>query len=184
MLTGRALLNESLVLGVFVLGLAVAARSRRRWRWPDIVVMYLMGLLFELLTAHMWRYHDIFLILPSSIDDDLSVLFPLGWAGWIMTTDAVAGRLADRGRIRSWWARHLVLMGVWLVIGDAAETLFYRIGMIEYIRDEATRVNYLLGQIPGLPPTVILAGYAVVPPLAVQFMRALSATAPRAGRAR
>lgn len=180
----RAVLNESLVLGVFALGLVLAARGRRRWRWTEIVVMYLMGLLFEVLTAHLWRYHDLLLVLPGPIDDDLSVLLPLGWAGWIMTTHAIAVRLWERWRIRSAWTRHLVLMGVWLVIGSAAETLFYRIGMIEYVHAESGGMLFVLGQIPGLPPTNVLLGYAGIPPVAVQFMRALAASPGPGARAR
>ena len=131
--------------------------------------MYVMGLLFEIFTSHMWTYNHIFIVIPVPGAKDISALFPLGWAGWIMVTTTVTQVLWKLLRAERWWVRHLVLMGVWFVVGGAAETTFYRIGMFEYVNDASTRINFLLGQWGGLPPTMILLGYGGLPPLVSQF---------------
>src|SRR5689334_8304475 len=150
MIDARAVLTEGAVLGVFGAGLAVSRLLHRPWRVAEILTMYVVGLLFEVLTCYMWRYHHLFLLLPWPLDDDISILLPLGWAGMIMTATPIAERLWRSWRARSGLERHLVLAAVWLVTGVAAETAFYRIGMIEYVRDPRTEVNFLLGQAPGL----------------------------------
>jgi len=171
MISWHAIRNEAGVLAVFLAGLLVAARCRRRWTMPEMIVMYALGLLFELLSAHMWNYHDILLILPTQIDNDVSVLFPFGWAGLIMIATSTTEALWRRWRMTSWWKRHAVLVVVWLVVGDLVETTFYRIGMIEYVNDESTKANFSLGQVPGLPPTMILVGYGMLQPFASHYMR-------------
>lgn len=133
--------------------------------------MYALGLLFELLTAHMWTYHHIFLLLPTRIDHDISVLFPLGWAGLIMTATPVAESLWKRWRLNGPIQRHLVLMAAWLLIGDLSETTFYRAGMIEYVNDSSTAANFCLGQWPGLPPTMVLVGYGLLQPFVTHYFR-------------
>jgi len=174
----RAVATEGAVLGVFGIGWLVSRALRRPWRAAEVLTMYMVGMLFEVLTCFMWQYHHIFLVLPWPLDNDISILFPLGWAGMIMTATPVAERLAARWRARSGLARHLVLAGVWLVIGAAAETTFYRIGMIEYIRDARTEVNFLLGQAPGLPPTLVLLCYGITQPFFSRYLQWLE-RAPR-----
>lgn len=178
----RSLATECAVLGVFALGLLVSRRLGRRWSPMELVLMYAVGLLFEVLTAFMWRYHHIAFRLPSRVDDDLSIFFPLGWAGMITGATAVAEWVWRRWRIRGWWRRHAVLMGVWLVFGDTAETIFHRIGMIEYVREPSTEINFLLGQIPGLPPTMILLCYGLVQPFVSKLFQRLERDLGRGGR--
>jgi hypothetical protein len=169
----RSLATEAAVLGVFAAGLLVSKTLRRRWSPMEIVLMYAVGLLFEILTAFMWRYHHILFVLPSRVDDDLSIFFPLGWAGMITGATAVGERLADRWRVRGAWGRHGVLALAWLVIGDLAETTFHRIGMIEYVRSPDTEFNFWLGRVPGLPPTMILLGYGIFQPFASRLFQRL-----------
>lgn len=167
----RSLLTEAGVACVFLSGLVVSRRLNRTWTGGELVVMYLIGLLFEVMTCYMWQYHHIVLIIPTPLDNDISALFPLGWAGLLMATTSLAEAVWARWRLVRWWSRHLVLMGLWLVVGDCSETIFAGIGMIEYIRDPRTETNFLLGRIPGLPPTMILATYPVFMPLGSQFIR-------------
>jgi hypothetical protein len=171
----RAILVKAAILAVFAAGLLVARAYRRRWPPAEIAVMYLVGLLFEIVTGYMWNYHYIFIrypsFLPVNLGGDISLLLPLGWAGWIMICTTLAEEIWDRYRLLSTWSRHLALSAVWLVIGAAGETLFYRMGMIEYVRNDATRVNFLLGQAPGLPPTMILVGYGLLQPFFSHYFR-------------
>lgn len=169
MITLRMVLTEGAVVGVFLVGILVSRRFGRRWHATEIITMYVLGLLFEVLTAYMWKYHYIFLTYPIDIDGDISVLFPLGWAGMIMVTTTLAEVLWVSIGTKKWWSRHLVLMVVWLVIGDLAETTFYQIGMIEYVHNERTEVNFVLGQLPGLPPTMVLLFYGLAQPLFSQY---------------
>lgn len=167
----RSILTEGAVLAVFFVGIIVSRRFNRRWTGGELVVMYFIGLLFEVMTSYMWQYHHIFLILPTPIDSDISVLFPLGWAGMLMITTTLAEAMWARWKVARWWSRHLVLMAVWLVVGDVAETAFYNIGMIEYVREPRTEINFVLGQLPGLPPTLVLATYPIIQPLGSIFLR-------------
>jgi len=171
MITGRMLLTECGVLGVFVGGLLVSRCFKRRWHATEIITMYAFGLLFELLTADLWNYHNIFLVFPFRVDRDISVLFPLGWSGLIMTATPIAEYSWRRWKVNSWWARYLLIVIVWLVIGGISETTFYNVGMIGYVHNESTRVSFILGQLPYLPPTMILAGYGLIPPLVSYFFR-------------
>ena len=172
-MTARALFNECAVLAGFLLSLAVAFRWQRRWAVTEIILMYAIGLLFELLTCFLWQYHDIAFVIPTPIDNDISALFPLGWAGWVILTTTLAEVLWRRWSIASWWARHLVLMALWLAVGDVAETFYYRRGMIEYLQTPHASLLYAWGQVPGLPPTLVLLGYAQLPPLVSQLFRRL-----------
>lgn len=165
MITGRTLLTEGGVLGVFVIGLLVSRRLKRRWHATEIITMYALGLLFEVLTSSMWNYHNIFLVFPFHFDSDISILFPLGWAGLIMVATPVAEHAWRRWKVKSWLTRGLLLTAIWLAIGSISETTFYNAGMIEYVRTTETGVLYLLGQLPGLPPTMVLLGYGLLPPL-------------------
>jgi hypothetical protein len=167
--TPRALATEAGVLGVFLLGALVSRSLRRRWHGSEIATMYALGLLFEVLTAHMWTYHHIFLVFPFAVDRDISILFPLGWAGLIMTATPLAERVWERRRLTGRAARHLALAAVWLAVGGASEIAFYTAGMIEYVRTDATRVNFALGQLPHLPPTLVLLGYGLLQPFASHF---------------
>ena len=167
----RSLLTEGAVLGVFLAGLGVSRALRRPWTGGEVAVMYVVGLMFEVLTCYMWKYHHIFLILPTPLDDDISALFPLGWAGLLMATTSLAEAAWARWRGSGWWARHLILMGVWLLIGDLSETTFAGIGMIEYVRQPNTEINFALGRLPGLPPTMILVTYPVFMPWGSHFIR-------------
>src|SRR5690348_9629756 len=125
----RSVLTEGGVLLVFLIGVVVSRALGRRWHPSEIFTMYALGLLFEILTAHMWNYHHIFLIFPTRIDNDISILFPFGWAGLIMTATAIAERVWALTDMRNLLGRHLLLAGIWLAIGDLAETTFYNIGM-------------------------------------------------------
>lgn len=169
--TLRAIATEAGVFGVFLVGLLISRALRRRWHPAEVAVMYLAGLLFELLTAHFWTYHHIFLVLPTRVDLDISIIFPLGWAGFVMAVTAVTEEGWRRWRMRRIWARAAWMALVSLTVGDAFETFFYRIGMIEYVRSEETRVAFILGQLPGLPPSMILSNYAIVLPCFVLFFR-------------
>lgn len=169
----RSLATELAVLGVFAIGLLLSRRLGRRWSPMEILLMYGIGLLFEILTAHMWRYHHIAFLLPSRVDDDLSIFFPLGWAGLITGATSIAEALWRRWRVRGWFRQQAVLVVTWLLYGDIIETIFYRIGMIEYVRDPSTEVNFLLGQVPGLPPTMILIGYGLLQPFATRMFQRL-----------
>ena len=188
MINIRALFFKAAILAVFALGLLVARLFRRRWAASEISVMYVLGLLFEIVTGYMWNYHDIFIhfgsVFPAYFGGDISLLFPLGWAGWIMTCTTLAEEIWKRRAIRSWWARHLVLAAVWLIVGSAGETAFYRMGMIEYVRNDMTRVNFLLGQVPGLPPTMILVGYGILQPFFSHYFRWLESDMARATKNR
>ncbi len=171
LITPRSILTELGVLGVFLIGVLVSRKLKRRWHPTEVAVMYSLGLLFEVLTCHMWHYHYIFLIYPLYIANDISVVFPLGWAGLIMTATPIAEKIWKKARVKLWIMRHLILMGTWLIVGDTAETIFCNIGMIEYINNEATKVNFLLGQAPYLPPTVVLVGYGLLQPFVSWFLR-------------
>ncbi len=173
MIPWRALGTEAAVLGVFLTGLLISRRLGRRWSGMELLLMYFVGLMFELYTAYMWHYHHILFLLPSQVDSDLSVLFPLGWAGLITGATAIAETLWRRWKVRGWWRQHAVLMLTWLAYGDVVETIFYRIGMIEYVRTPSTEVNFLLGQAPGLPPTMILIGYGLLQPFATRMFQRL-----------
>ncbi len=165
-------LTECAVLGVFVIGLLVSRHFKRRWHVTEIMTMYALGLLLEVLTAHMWTYHNVFLLFDFRVAHDISVLFPLGWAGLIMIATPIAESAWRRWNVGSWWSRHLVLVVVWLMVGDTSETIFYNLGMIEYVRNDATEMNFLLGQLPRLPPTMILlVGFGVLLPLVSHFFR-------------
>ena len=180
----RSLLTEAGVLGVFAIGLYVSRAYKRRWHPSEIVTMYALGLLFEVLTSYMWDYHHIFLVYGFHIDHDISVLFPLGWAGLIMTVTPLAEHCWRRCRITSWWARHLVLMGVWLVVGDISETTFYNVGMIEYVRSDSTEMFFVLGQLPYFPPTMILVGYSLLHPFVTYFFQWMERGLARSASAR
>lgn len=165
----RSVLTEAAVLGVFVCGVAVSRTLKRRWTVPEIVLMCAIGLLFELLTAHWWNYRHIFLLIPTPIDSDISALFPLGWAGLMMIATPAAERLRERWDLKPWWQGHLVMMGAWLVVGSISEATFNAIGMIEYI--DGPELRLLFGQLPGLPPTIYMIGYAFLPALIAQLFR-------------
>ena len=182
MMPWRSVGTELAVLGVFATGLLISRRLGRRWSGMELLMMYFVGLLFEVLTAYIWRYHHIMFLLPSKVDDDLSIFFPLGWAGLITAATSTAEWLWRRWNVRGWWARHGVLTVVWLACGDTAETIFYRIGMIEYVRDPSTGVNFLLGQVSGLPPTMILLGYGVLQPFASRMFQRLERDLARGSR--
>ncbi len=169
MIPWGAIATEAGVLCVFLLGLGISRLFRRRWHPTEIMTMYALGLLFEVLTAYMWEYHNIILVFPFLIADDISATFPLGWAGLIMTVTSLVERLWGRWRIKGWWRRHLILMSAWLVIGDVTETIFHNAGMFEYVRDEHTRINFVLGQFKPLPPTVVLLGYGFLQPFVTWF---------------
>jgi hypothetical protein len=170
-----ALFVKAAILAVFAASLLVARIFRRHWPPAEISVMYLLGLMFEIATGYMWNYHHLFIrfpsVFPAYFGGDISVLLPFGWAGWIMICTTLAEEIWDRWRVRRLFARHLILAAVWLIIGSAGETLFYRIGMIEYVKNDMTRVNFLLGQVPGLPPTMILAGYGLLMPFFSHYFR-------------
>src|SRR6185436_11634639 len=123
-----------------------------------------------------------FLLIPTPLDDDISALFPLGWAGLLMMTTSLAEAGWARWKVTRWWGRHLLLMTVWWVIGDLSETTFAGIGMIEYVRQPNTELNFLLGRISGLPPTMILVSYPVFMPLGSHFIRWLERGLRPAGR--
>jgi hypothetical protein len=182
MIPWRTVGTEAAVLAVFAFGLAVSRRLRRPWAAPELVLMYALGLLFEVLTAPMWRYHWIALRLPFWGDGDISAAFPLGWTGWILAATAIAERWWRAAGFVRWWTRHLALMAVWLVLGGAGETFFYRIGMIEYVATGPGRVNFVLGQAEGLPPTAVLLGYGGLPPLVSQLFRWLERALARRSR--
>ncbi|MFA6030348.1 MAG: hypothetical protein WC969_10880 [Elusimicrobiota bacterium] len=165
----RSALTEAAVLAVFLGGIAVSRALKRRWSAPEVVLMCSIGLLFELLTAHWWNYRNIFILIPTPIDDDISALFPLGWAGLMMIATPVAERLRERWGLARWWQGHLVMMGVWLVVGSISEATFNAIGMIEYV--DRPQLRLLLGQLPGLPPTIYMVGYAFLPALIAQIFR-------------
>ena len=74
MISGIEVFTESSVLALFLIGLLVSIKLKRRWHVTEIISMYALGLLFEILTSHMWIYHNIFLIFPFS--EDISVTFP------------------------------------------------------------------------------------------------------------
>ena len=99
MITGAAVFNEGSVLAVFLIGLLVSIKLKRRWHITEIITMYALGLLFEILTSHMWIYHNIFLVFPFA--EDISVTFPLGWAGMIMTATTMAETLWRKFEIRT-----------------------------------------------------------------------------------
>lgn len=168
MISARSVLTEAAVAGVFAFGLVVSRRLGRRWTWAEVCVMVLMGLLFELVTARMWTYHHVFILLPTFIDSDISALFPVGWAGLVMAATSCAERAWARKGVVHPLGRHLVLMLCWLAFGAVTEAVFYRIGMIEYVDIPGRRL--LLGQLPGLPPTVYMAGYSIIPPAFSQFL--------------
>ena len=102
MITTRMILTECGVLAVFFLGLWVSHWLGRRWHATEMVAMYALGLLFELLTAHLWMYHNVFLVFRFEVAGDISILFPLGWAGLVMTSSLLDChpriKLTDRGR--------------------------------------------------------------------------------------
>lgn len=166
MITLRMLMTEAAVLAVFPLGLFLARRLGRGWHLSEIVILYGVGLLFEILTAHMWTYHHVFLVLPTPIDSDISLLFPLGWVGFVLTATALAEYFWKKFKAQRWWVRHGILMLTWLPVGLIGEIIFYRIGMIEYIDPR----RLILGQLPFLPPTLYLIGYAITPPFFSQFL--------------
>jgi hypothetical protein len=169
MITVRACLTEAGVLGVFLLGLLVSRSLGRRWHVTEIAMMYVIGLLFEILTAYWWTYRNIFILLPIPINRDISALFPLGWAGLNLISASIAERFWDMHDIKTWWKRHGVLMAVWLIVGSISEATFNAAGMMEYV-DRPTR-RLLLGQLPNLPPTIYMVGYAFLPPVITQFFR-------------
>jgi len=167
----RAVLTECGVLGLFIIGLLLSYRYKRWWHPTEIIAMYSLGLLFEVLTAYMWIYHNIIFVFPFEIDHDISVFFPLGWAGMIIIATTLTETLWTAIGVRKWWSRHVWLSAVWLVFGGLTEITFHKIGMIEYVRDERTGVNFLLGQMPGMPPTMVLLFYGILPPLISQYFR-------------
>jgi len=167
-MTPRAVLSESAILGVFFLGLFLSRWLGGRRHPSELVLLFAVGLLFEILTAHLWTYHHVFLVLPTPIDSDISVMLPLGWTGLVLFSTAAAERVWARWGLSRWWAKHGVLAGIWLLCGAVGETFFYNIGVIEYI-DIPARV-FILGQLKPLPPTNYLVGYALVPPLFSQFL--------------
>ena len=163
MITGTAVFNEGSVLAVFLIGLLVSIKLKRRWPITEIITMYALGLLFEILTSHMWIYPNIFLVFPFA--EDISVIFPLGWAGMIMTATTMAETLWRKFEIRTWWMKHVVLMLSWWVVGDIAETILYNTGLFDYARDASTELTFILGQVEPLPPTMILVGYGLLQPI-------------------
>lgn len=165
------ILTEGVVLGVFFLGLYVSRKLERRWHPSEIVTMYCIGLSFEVLTAYMWQYRNISLLLSFPDTSDIAILFPLGWAGLIMTATSIVEYAWRRWNIKVWWKKHLVLMATWLVVGGSREIFFYNFGMIEYINNEYTQVNFLLGQVSYLPPFMILIGYSVLQPFISYFFQ-------------
>jgi len=184
----RSVLTEAAVFSVFLVGAGVSRWFKRRWTGGEIMVMYFMGLLFEVMSSYMWHYHYLFLLLPTPVAPDISVLQPLAWGGLIMTATPLAESAWSRWKVTRWWKRHLILMGIWLLVGGVAETVFYDIGMTEYVRQPNTEYNFIFGQLPGFPPTLILAAYPLVQPLGTVFLRWLerglqSPGAPRARRA-
>ncbi len=183
MITTAMVLTEMGVLGVFLVGIVTSRVLRRRWHPSEILVMYALGLLFEMLTAHFWEYQDIFLVFP--FEQDISVLFPLGWAGLIMTATSFAEHLWARFGVQSRLRRHLLLMACWLVVGNTAEIIFYNAGMIEYLRGPRSEINFILGQVPYLPPFMVLVGYGMGQPFVSHFFRWMEGglSAPQPGDA-
>ena len=167
MVSGKEVFTESSVLAVFLVGLLVSAKLKRRWHTTEIITMYALGLLFEVLTAHMWIYHNIFLVFPFS--EDISVTFPLGWAGFVMTSTSIAETLWRRFEIETWWMKHVVLSASWLAVGGIAETVYYNGGLFDYVRDESAEIIFLLGQLEPLPPTVVLVVYGLCMPIVSQY---------------
>lgn len=163
MISGAEVFTESSVLAVFLIGLLVSIKLKRRWHTTEIICMYALGLLFEVLTSHMWIYHNIFLIFPFS--EDISVTFPLGWAGFVMTATTIAETLWRKFEIKTWWMKHVVLSVSWLLVGGIAETIFYNGGLFDYARDASTGSIFILGQVEPLPPTVVLVVYGLLLPI-------------------
>jgi len=166
-----ALAMEGGVFCVFIIGVLVSRLLGRRWHPAEVVFIYVLGLLFEVLTSYMWEYHHILVKLPLAVAGDISALFPLGWAGLVMMATALAERVWGRYRIGAWWARHLVLVVAWLVVGDTSETLFYNAGLFSYVRDERTAFIFAWGQAEPFPPTFILLGYGILLPFVSHYLR-------------
>ncbi len=141
MITPQALMTEAGVLAILICGFLASRALGRRWHFTEVMIMYTLGLLFEILTSHMWRYHNIFLLLPLLCAEDISILFPLAWAGLVMTATAMAEYIWRRHTVTR-MGRHAIMMLVWFLIGNIFETLFYNVGVIEYVRDEHTAINF------------------------------------------
>jgi len=167
----KPVLIELGVLGVFLTGLVLSRMLKRRWHPSEIIIMYVFGFLFEVLTAHMWSYLNVFLTFSFTVAKHISILSPLGWAGLVMGTTAIAERLWKRFRIRNRVARHCVLMMAWLLLGGGFEITFYNVGMFEYIRSQSTQVNFVLGQLPHMPPNMVFLGYFLIMPFISQYFR-------------
>lgn len=163
MISGVEVFTESSVLAVFLIGLLVSIKLKRRWHVTEIICMYALGLLFEVLTSHMWDYHNIFLVFPFS--EDISVTFPLGWAGFVMAATSIAETLWRKYEIKTWWMQYIVLSGSWFVVGGTAETAYHNGGLFDYVRDGSTEIIFHLGQLEPLPPTVVLVVYGLCMPL-------------------
>ncbi|MDE2293404.1 MAG: hypothetical protein KGL53_15085 [Elusimicrobia bacterium] len=158
----RDIFSEAAIVGLFAAGWGISKALGRRWTGAEVVVLAVIGLLFELLTAKLWHYHHIIFIIPTTIDNDISATFPFAWAGLVMAATSMAEWAWRRWSLAPLWKRQLALSGAWFLCGLFAETLFYNIGVIEYTDPPGWRL--IPGQFPPFPPTNFIVGYALVPP--------------------
>ncbi|MGL1935174.1 MAG: hypothetical protein OCD01_09140 [Fibrobacterales bacterium] len=124
-----------------------------------IVILYLVGMTFEILTEDSWNYNKAMDRATFMLRDrDVSLIFGLGWIGTLSFGMSFAKVLRDFADVDLYWSLFIALG----VVGNILEASFLKLGLWKY-NMEAKGVNLGFKHMPcilGVPLSVVV-GYFV-----------------------
>ena len=142
-----------LILSLFVIGL-IPDSLYTHIPFRTIVVLYLFGMLFEILSEDLWTYNPIMNKATFMLRDrDVSLIFGLGWIGVLSLGMMFAKVLRDHADFGLYWS---LFVGVG-VIGTMTEMLYLKLGLWKYNMDQKA-LNWSLKKMPmimGVPLSVV-----------------------------
>jgi hypothetical protein len=116
----------------FFVGLLVAILMSIEYIFIKILILFGIGLLFELLTANFWKYCDDLInsfFCPAGAK--INIIFPFGWLGLLLGAFALTKVFITYLLLPTYLSYFLGFM----IIGSFSEILFFNLGYWTYNSD-------------------------------------------------